>query len=103
MYYPEGAILLDTRIRYGRISFEDGDVMIWHQRWKPSERAVKGIARDWGTVLEARVQFRSLGSGDVAFTVSNAQPKVGWSLFKWLTFLGVVGLAIYGIWRLALV
>ena len=52
------------------------------------------------------MQFRSLGTGGVTYTVTKVDPigGGGWSRrVALLTFLGVVGLAIYGIWRLALV
>ena len=83
--------------------------MIWHQPWKPSERAILDIARDWGTVPEAKVQFRSLGSGKVIYAVSKFKPRAMFKSCKklgqiaFLILLGVAMLAIYGIWRLALV
>ena len=104
MYYPEGTVLLDTRIRYGRISFEGRDVRIWDQTWKPSEKVTQDIARDWGSIPVANVQFVSLGSDGVTYTVSKVPPRPSWkSTGAFLTFLCVAGLVIYGIWRLALV
>ena len=110
LHYPEGTVLLETLVRYGRISFKDGDVMIWHQQWKPSERTILDIARDWGTVPEAKVQFRSLGSGNVTYTFSKVQPRLWASLFErckkqpqitFLILLSVAMLGTYCIWRLA--
>ena len=82
------------------------DVRIWDQTWKPSEKATQDIARVWGSIPVANVQFISHGSDGVRY-VFRVSPRPSWSFFKWykskwiafLTFLGLVVLAILGIWR----
>lgn len=105
-YYPEGTVLLHTRLRYGRISFEVGDVKTWDRAWMPSEKIVQDLVREWGKEVEVNVQFISTGSGGVTYTVSRAPPEDGGSCRSSLiaiTLLCVAGLVIFGIWRLTLV
>ncbi|XP_022807625.1 uncharacterized protein LOC111344646 isoform X2 [Stylophora pistillata] len=45
--YLEGTVLLDTMMRFGRISYEEEDVKVWDRRWQPSETVVRHLSKDW--------------------------------------------------------
>lgn len=101
-YYPEGTVLLDTRIRYGSISYKDDDLKIWDRRWQPSERAVQDLLRDWKTISVANVQFISNGYGGVFYNVFKVQPRGGEGWYSWVTICTgacLLVLIIFGIWR----
>ena len=42
--YPEGTLLLETRMRWGKI-------------WQPSEEDIEVLERDWKLVRDAKVRF----------------------------------------------
>ena len=63
--YPEGTVLLSTRMRYGEISYEGEDVEDWDHRWQPSEKTVHDLRRDWKSVAVAKVMFITNASGGV--------------------------------------
>ena len=67
--YPEGVVLLDTLMYYGEISYNDEDVQTWQQRWRPSEKAVQDLERDWRLIPVAKVLFISNGVGSVRWEV----------------------------------
>lgn len=103
-YYSEGTVLLHTQLRYGRISFEVGDVKTWDQAWMPSDKIVQCLKREWREVPKADVQFISNGSGGVTHTVRKVQQSGGWdcrSLSIAIGLVCVIGLVIFGIWWLA--
>ena len=83
---------------------------IWERGWKPSERAVLDLEREWQSVPVANVQFVVNAVGGVNCNVLEVQsPDKG--LFSWVKgmivnskrIIGacVVGLIIFGIWRMS--
>ena len=66
--YPEGVVLIDTRMYYGEISYDDEDVQSWDQRWRPSEKAVRALRRDWRSIPVAKVSFITNNVGRVNYT-----------------------------------
>lgn len=58
-------MLLETRLRYGIISFEENDVEVWHQRWQPSEKAVQDLGQKWESIRDAKVKFIANNAGGV--------------------------------------
>ena len=78
--YPEGMVLLDTKMRYGEISYDDEDVQSWHQRWHPSEKTVQDLRRDWRSKPVANVLFIANGVGGVYCKV--VKPREGF--WSWL-------------------
>jgi len=108
--YPDGTVLLDTLVLYGKISYEEENVKIWEPGWKPSERAVLDLEREWQSVPVANVQFVVNADGGVNCNVLEVQsPNKG--LFSWVKseivnskrIIGafVVGVIIFGIWRMS--
>ncbi|XP_078380102.1 uncharacterized protein LOC144663042 isoform X1 [Oculina patagonica] len=73
--YPEGTVLLSTRMRYGKISYEVEDVENWDQRWQPSERTVRDLGQDWKSVAVAKVLFITNASGGVFCKVIEVKPR----------------------------
>ena len=62
-------MLLDTHMHYGEISYDDEDVQTWDQRWRPSEKTVRDLKRDWRSIPVAKVLFISNGVGGVYYKV----------------------------------
>ena len=73
--YPEGTVLLDTHLLYGEISYDEEDVQIWEKNWRPSEKTVQDLARDWRSKAVAKVQFITDGLGSVKYTVFEVKPR----------------------------
>lgn len=40
-------VKLETYLRYGKISFEKKDVLIWDGIWRPPEKEEKRLEHDW--------------------------------------------------------
>ncbi|XP_020605391.1 uncharacterized protein LOC110044219 isoform X2 [Orbicella faveolata] len=111
--YPDGTVLLDTRVLYGKISYKVEDVKIWERGWKPSERAVLDLERKWQSVPVANVQFMANAVGGVYCKVFEVQsPDTG--IFSWVksmivnckrtticTTACILGMIIFGIWRMS--
>ena len=114
--YPDGTVLLDTLILYGKISYKEEDVKIWERRWKPSERAVLDLQREWQSFPVANVQFIANADGGVNCIVRKVHgeqsPNNGF--LSWLksvifnskpiticTAACILGMVIFGIWRLS--
>ena len=64
-YYPEGSVVLDTRMRYGKISYDDKDVETWDRKWLPPDHIVRDLERDHKWKAEASVQMTSDGNGNI--------------------------------------
>ena len=58
-------MLLVTHMRYGKISYEVEDVVFWDPRWKPSEKAVRDLRRQWESARLVKVQFIADDDGEV--------------------------------------
>ena len=69
---------------------------IWERGWKPSERAVLDLEREWQSVPVANVQFIANAVGKVNYKVSVARGKTVNS--KHIIAVFVLGLIIFGIW-----
>ena len=86
---------------------------IWERRWKPSERAVLDLEREWQSVPVANVQFIANAVGGVYCKVFEVQsPDKG--IFSWVksvivkskrlticTGACILGIIIFGIWRMS--
>ena len=67
--YPAGTVLLQTRLRYGEISYEAEDVLTRKDRWQPSERPVTHLREDYRSTPNAQVRLTSTGYGGVSYDV----------------------------------
>ena len=106
-------MLLDTRMRYGNISYKAEDVTIWDLKWQPSERTVQDLEQQWKTIRVAKVQFVANAVGGVFCHVFEVKsPNTG--VCSWLTsmiahspriavFTGacLLGLIIFGFWQIS--
>ena len=63
--HQEGMVTLETRMRYGKISYEEKDVVVWDGEWLPPEDHVQDLARQWKSTPEALLQMISDGAGRV--------------------------------------
>ena len=68
-------MLLDTRMRWGEISYAEEDVETWDRGWQPSEITVRDLGRDWKSIRLANVQFVVNGVGGVYCTVFEIKPQ----------------------------
>ncbi|XP_022804620.1 uncharacterized protein LOC111341860 isoform X2 [Stylophora pistillata] len=67
--FLEGTVLLDTVMRFGRISYKDEDVKVWDHRWKPSETIVRRMSNDWMFRPLAKISFVAQANGGVSYSV----------------------------------
>ena len=67
-------MLLETRMRYGEISYQDNDVLRREDSWLPSERNKSDLRRDHSLTYDAKVQFVSQGNGEVTIHVVDVTP-----------------------------
>ena len=68
--FPADTVLLDTRLRYGKISYLKEDVVDRKEGWQPSERHMSHLGVDYLSTPEARVRFISDGYGGVRYDVT---------------------------------
>ena len=56
---PRRTVLLSTPIRYGVISYEQGDAKFWNNNraWRPPDDVVQTLRRDWASTAYATVEF----------------------------------------------
>lgn len=69
-------MLLVTHMRYGKISYEGKDVVFWDPRWKPSEKAVRDLGRQWRSARVVKVQFIANDDGGVDCHVVKVKKKL---------------------------
>ena len=89
---------------------------IWERRWKPSERAVLDLQREWQSVPVANVQFIANDVGGVHCIVRKVPGEQSanegfFSRLKSMIFNSkpitictaacILGMVIFGIWRLS--
>ena len=79
--FREGTELLDTLLRFGRISYEKEDVRVWDRIWKPSGTTVHHLSKDWMFTPLANVRFVASANGGVSYSV---RPQ---SICSWASIL----------------
>lgn len=55
--YPEGTVLLKTKLRYGKLSYKKDDLVTRYKTWNPSEGIVESLRREHASVAEAQVKI----------------------------------------------
>lgn len=68
--YPAGTVLLETRMRYGEISYQETDVVTREDEWKPPDECEADLMARYRSSAEAKVKFLSKGNGDIHFVVN---------------------------------
>ena len=82
-------MLLDTHMHYGEISYDDEHVQSWDQRWRPSEKTVQDLGRDWRSIPVAKVSFITNGVGGVYYKVVQVKPRRE-GFWQWLCALFIL-------------
>ena len=85
-------MLLDTYMHYGEISYDDEHVQSWDQRWRPSEKNVQDLGRDWRSIPVAKVLFITNGVGGVNYKVKPRKE----GFWQWLCALFIA--CLYCFW-----
>ena len=83
---PADTVLLETRMRYGEISYHNEDVLKWKERWQPSERLENDLRMDHQKKPEVKVRFYSDKYGRVQCTVIETTPGRSTRLKNYLCF-----------------
>ena len=82
LIYPADTVLLDTRMRYGEISYRREDVMKrWNDRWKPPEELENCLRENHQSKPEVKVCFYTDRYGVVQSTVTERKLG-GWTRLK---------------------
>lgn len=76
--FLEGTVLLETVMRFGRISYEEEYVKVWDHSWQPSEATVRCLSNDWKFRPFANITFVAQANGGISYCV---QPQ---SICVWL-------------------
>ena len=85
---------------------------IWERRWKPSEKAVLDLQREWQSVPVANVQVIANAAGGVNYIVHKVPGKQGFfsrlknGIFNSkpitiFTAVCILGMVIFCIWRVS--
>ena len=62
-------LLLKTRMRYGKISFESKDVVTQVENWQPSEEDAKDLEQKWKSTPVAKLKVFGNKSGEIRSVV----------------------------------
>ena len=71
-------LLLETRMRYGKISFKCKDVVTRVENWQPSEKDAKDLEQKWKSTPVAKLKVFGNKSGEihrVVVTPTKAFPR----------------------------
>jgi len=55
--FPEGTLLLDTRLRFGELSYADDDLVVRENTWYPPEEILQSLRRQFGSTPEVQVKL----------------------------------------------
>ena len=77
--YPAGMVLLETCMRYGKISYQPLDVVQWKKNWRPSTQHESDVMERHKQTPKATVRFISDGNAAVRCVVKDVTPV--WSRF----------------------
>ena len=66
--YPAGTTLLQTRLRYGVISYKKKHIVKREGKWKPSERQASELMNRYKSTDDMTVRFVSQGSGGIKYS-----------------------------------
>lgn len=77
--YPAGTVLLETCMRYGKISYQPLDVVQWKKSWRPSTQHESDVMERHKQTPKATVRFISDGNAAVRCVVKDVTPV--WSRF----------------------
>ena len=77
--YPAGMVLLETCMRYGKISYQPLDVVQWKKSWRPSTQHESDVMERHKQTPKATVRFISDGNAAVRCVVKDVTPV--WSRF----------------------
>ena len=58
-------LLLETRMRYGKISFESKDVVTRVENWQPSEEDAKDLEQKWKSTPVAKLKVFGNKIGEI--------------------------------------
>ena len=60
-----GFLLLETRMHYGKISFESKDVVTRVENWQPSEEDAKDLEQKWNSTPVAKLKVFGNKIGEI--------------------------------------
>ena len=61
--YPKGTVLLETRLRYGELSYKEADLVRRESGWSPPEEILQSLRQKHGSKPEAKVKLIVEGNG----------------------------------------
>ena len=86
-FYPAGMVLLETCMRYGKISYQPLDVVQWKKSWRPSTQHESDVMERHKQTPKATVRFISDGNAAVRCVVKDVTPvwsRIWYSLRPYL-------------------
>ena len=79
--YPEGTVLLDTRLRYGVLSYDVDDLQKMEENWYPPHEILQSLQKQYKSTPEAQVQFVFRQNGLTQHVNILRYPL--WKFWKW--------------------
>ena len=73
--YQGDVILLETIVRYGKISYEDEDVVQREAGWQPTARQETAVENDLKSYPVHMVTFSRTGNGSVSYKYDKVKPS----------------------------
>ena len=68
-------ILLEAKVRYGKISYEDGDVLQRERGWRPSLKHEADVETDLKSYPVCTVTFYQTGDGSITYKYDKLIPS----------------------------
>ena len=72
--FPEGTVLLETRLRYGELSYTERDLVTKESTWRPPEEISKSLQRKYATTREAEVKIEVKENNKIVQNVAIIYP-----------------------------
>ena len=83
--YLAVTVLLETYVRYGRISFNPEDIFPEEGGWRPIAKQVSDLMGGLKCIPLDKVTFVSIGNGGVSYSVVKVTTDDWWE--RWLSWL----------------
>lgn len=74
-YQGGDIILLEAKVRYGKISYEDEDVLQREREWRPSLKLEADVETDLKSYPVSTVTFYQTGDGSITYKYDKLKPS----------------------------
>lgn len=101
-YQGGDIILLEAKVRYGKISYEDEDVLQRERGWRPSVKLEADVETDLKSYPVLTVTFYQTGDGSITYKYDKLKPSPStsdWGIWRFMvTCCGILAQCFRDIW-----